>query len=112
VPKREPAVNDLQRLAAAVRAHLAAKMDAESLIPEQETDWPDGYDFKELEKAEDVEQAAWEKLERLLVKAEKPLKTPKLPSVTMTTSFVSKHGVSPEEPLKLPKVPRAKKKVR
>jgi len=61
---------DLKALAAAVRAHNRAVIDAESMLPEQETDWPDGYDFKELEKVNAVEDLARARLNRLLSRAE------------------------------------------
>jgi len=60
----------IQQLIAAVRRDQDARNDRAILIPEQDTEWPDGYDFSELEKADDECEAAQDTLEQLLKLAE------------------------------------------
>lgn len=71
MPERGPS---LKTLAAAVRAYVAARNEAESLIPEQETDWPEGYDFAELTTANALEDQKWAELHKMLVAVERPKK--------------------------------------
>ena len=48
----------LGEIVEAVRRHLESSGEVASLIPEQDTDWPDGYDFAALGQARAEECAA------------------------------------------------------
>jgi hypothetical protein len=71
----EAALKRVGELALAAKRHLDASTEAASLLPEQDTKWPDGYDFEYLEKAqtEDMESARVlrEMCEFLLAQTEK-----------------------------------------
>lgn len=68
------AVELLRELVSTIKARDDAKSDAEILIPEQDTEWPDGYDFDALERAQSEADAAETKYEDLLVRVENYLK--------------------------------------
>lgn len=60
------AVELLQNLVASVEHARTAHREVQALIPEQDTNWPKGYNFEELEKAQDEEYDADIKLRELI----------------------------------------------
>lgn len=63
----------LREIVEATRRHLEASLEVASLIPEQDTDWPDGYDFAALERARAEDAEASERLDSAIEAARKEL---------------------------------------
>lgn len=87
----------------AVKAMTDARMDVESVIPEVDTPWPKGYDFKELERLRYVSNQADEAAdaaEKLLASALR---------VAERANGNKKEGKTGSTDTKSPKRPKAKK---
>lgn len=66
----------LKKLVLAVETATEARNDAAVLIPEEDTEWPPGYDFAELERAQDLDRKAEVELQGVLKQAKKLLGMP------------------------------------
>lgn len=60
---------ELSRLLRAVKRDQCASLERRLLIPESDVEWPEDFDFEELDRADDEELAANKSLRRAMRRA-------------------------------------------